>query len=79
VGLAEQVAEVRLGLLVLQLAPDGLSVPSAQYNLQRLYLAYSAATDQQDPVEVELRRNGEVVGWFTSGGLRYASPDGGRR
>jgi serine/threonine protein kinase len=79
VGLAEQVVEARLGLLVLQLAPDGLSVPSAQYNLQRLYLAYSAATDQPDPVELELRRNREVVGWFTSGGLRYASPGGGRR
>jgi serine/threonine protein kinase len=79
VGLAEQVVEARLGLLVLQLAPDGLSVPSAQYNLQRLYLAYSASTDQQDPVELELRRNGKVVGWFTSGGLRYTSPDGGRR
>jgi serine/threonine protein kinase len=79
VGLAEQVVEARLGLLVLRLAPDGLSVPSAQYNLQRLYLAYSASTDQQDPVELELRRNGKVVGWFTSEGFRYASPDGGRR
>jgi hypothetical protein len=61
-----------------------LSVPSAQYNLQRLYLAYSAATEQaatdpQDTVVLELRRNGAVVGWFTSGGLRYVSPDGGRR
>jgi serine/threonine protein kinase len=79
VGLAEHVVEARLGLLVLELAPDGLSVPSATYNLQRLYLAYSAATDQQDPVEVELRRNGEVVGWFTREGLRYADSDGGQR
>ena len=78
VGLAEQVVEARLGLLVLQLAPDGLSVPSAQYNLQRLYLAYSAATDQLDDVSLELRRNGKVVGWFTRQGLRHASSDGGR-
>jgi serine/threonine protein kinase len=79
VGLAENVVEVRLGLLVLQLAPDGLSVPSAQYNLQRLYLAYSAATDQQDTVALELRRNGEVVGWFSRVGLRHASSDGGQQ
>ena len=79
VGLAEHVVEARLGLLVIELAPDGLGVPSATYNLQRLYLAYSAATDQQDPVEVELRRNGEVVGWFTREGLRYADSDGGQR
>ncbi len=79
VGLAEKVVEARLGLLVLQLAPDGLGVPSASYNLQRLYLAYSAATDQQeDPVALELRRNGKVVGWFTREGLRRASSDGGR-
>jgi serine/threonine-protein kinase len=80
VGLADAVFETRLGVLVLQLAPDGLSVPSASYNLQRLYLAYSAATDHQgDTVTLELRRNGDVVGWFTREGLRYASADGGRR
>ena len=78
VGLAENVVEARLGLLVLQLAPDGLGVPSASYNLQRLYLAYSAATDQQDDVVLELRGNGKVVGWFTREGLRHASADGGR-
>ena len=78
VGLAENVVEARLGLLVLQLAPDGLGVPSASNNLQRLYLAYSAATDQQDDVVLELRGNGKVVGWFTREGLRHASADGGR-
>jgi hypothetical protein len=78
VGLAEQVIEVRLGLLVLELAPDGLDVPSASYNLQRLYLAYSAATDDQDTVALELQRDGKVVGWFTRGGLRHASSDGGQ-
>jgi hypothetical protein len=75
VGLAENVVEAQLGLLVVYLAPDGMQVPSASYNLQRLYLAYSAATKQQDTVALELRRNGELYGWFTREGLRYASPD----
>jgi eukaryotic-like serine/threonine-protein kinase len=80
VGLAQNVVEAQLGVLVVQLAPDGLSVPSASYNLQRLYLAYSAATDhQQDTIALELRRKGEVVGWFTREGLRHASSDRGRR
>jgi serine/threonine protein kinase len=79
VGLAERVVEARFGLLVLHLAPDGLSVPSASYNLQRLYLAYSAATDEPDTLALELRRNGQVAGWFTREGLRLANPDGGGR
>ena len=77
-NLADTLFEARLGVLVLQLAPDGLSIPSAEYNLQRLYLAYSAATDHQgSEVTLELRRNGKVVGWFTAEGLRYASAGGG--
>lgn len=76
VGLAERVVETRLGLLVVDLAPNGMGVPSASYNLQRLYLAYSAATEQQDTVAIELRREGKVYGWFTRAGLRYASGDG---
>jgi hypothetical protein len=74
VGLAEDVVERRMGLLVVQLTPEGMSVPSATYNLQRLFLAYSAASDHGDSVSVELRRNGEVFGWFTRWGLRYAKP-----
>jgi serine/threonine-protein kinase len=78
VGLAENVVETQLGLLVVDLAPDGMSVPSASYNLQRLYLAYSAATDL-DTVAVELRRQGRVYAWFTRVGLRYASEEADRR
>ena len=55
-----------------------MDVPSSSYNLQRLYLAYSAATMQPDTVALELRRDGRVYGWFTRQGLRYASPDGDR-
>ena len=55
-----------------------MDVPSASYNLQRLYLAYSAATKQPDTVALELRRNGTLYGWFTREGLRYASPGGDR-
>jgi hypothetical protein len=73
IGLAENVVEMRPGLLVVQLAEGGMEVPSASYNLQRLYLAYSAATRQQDTVALELRRNGELHGWFTREGFRQAS------
>jgi hypothetical protein len=78
VGLAENVVEAQPGLLIVQLAPEGMGVPSASYNLQRLYLAYSAATKQPDTVALELRRNGTLYGWFTREGLRYAGPDGDR-
>jgi hypothetical protein len=78
VGLAENVVEAQPGLLIVQLAPEGMDVPSASYNLQRLYLAYSAATKQPDTVALELRRKGTLYGWFTREGLRYASRDGDR-
>jgi hypothetical protein len=77
VGLAEDVVESRMGLLVIRLTDEGMSVPSATYNLQRLYLAYTAASDHPDSVALELRRSGEVLGWFTRAGLRYASPGEG--
>jgi ribosomal protein L9 len=78
VGLAEDVVEVQPGLLAVHLAPGGMDVPSTQYNLQRLYLAYSAATKQPDTVALELRLNGKLYGWFTREGLRSASSDGHR-
>lgn len=79
IGLAEHVAEVRPGLLAVHLAAGGMGVPSAHYNLQRLYLAYSAASRDQDSVVLELRRKNEVYGWFTRDGLRYTSADTERR
>jgi len=78
VGLAENVVEARPGLLIVNLAPNGMDVPSSTYNLQRLYLAYSAATTKPDTVALELRRDGRVYGRFTSAGMLYAGPDGGR-
>ena len=69
IGLAENIVELRPGLLVVELAPEGMEVPSASYNLQRLYLAYSAATRQQETVTLELRQNGARYGWFTRAGL----------
>ncbi len=74
-GLAENVAERRPGLLVVFLNPDGMNVPSAAYNLQRLYLAYSAATRQQADVAIELRQEGDLYGRFTREGLTYPSSD----
>ena len=50
-----------------------MDIPSSPYNLQRLYLAYSAATKQPDTVALELRLNGMLYGWFTREGLRSAS------
>jgi eukaryotic-like serine/threonine-protein kinase len=78
IGLAESIAEASPGLLIMHLAPDGMGVPSALYNLQRLYLAYSAATREQDTVALELRRDGKIFGWFTSQGLRSAEPGSDR-
>lgn len=75
IGLAENVAEMRRGLLAISLAPGGLGVPSATYNLQRLYLAYSAATRELDEVVLELRDDGEVYGRFTREGLVPAPAD----
>jgi len=72
IGMADDVAETSPGLLVVQLSKGGLGVPSAVYNLQRLYLAYSAASRQLDSVAIELRQNGRPYGWFTRLGLRYA-------
>jgi hypothetical protein len=72
--MAEDIVEASPGLLIVQLARDGLGVPSALYNLQRLYLAYSAATREQDTVALELRRKGVILGWFTRYGLRSAGP-----
>ncbi|HEX2220483.1 MAG TPA: protein kinase [Gemmatimonadales bacterium] len=69
IGLAEDIAEIRPGLLAVSLAPGGLSVPSGTYNLQRLYLSYSAATRQQDDVVLELWDDGTVYGRFTREGL----------
>jgi hypothetical protein len=76
VGLVENVVEAQPGLLIVNLAPNGMDVPSSTYNLQRLYLAYSAATTHPDTVTLQLRRDGRVYGWFTRGGMIYASPDG---
>lgn len=74
IGLAQGIVEASPGLLIVHLTRDGMGVPSALYNLQRLYLAYSAATREQDTVALELRRNGKTFGWFTSQGLRSAEP-----
>ncbi|HEY4649274.1 MAG TPA: serine/threonine-protein kinase [Gemmatimonadales bacterium] len=78
VGLAKNVVEAQPGLLIVDLATHGMDVPSSTYNLQRLYLAYSAATIQPDTVALELRQDGRVYGWLTRDGLRYPGPDGGR-
>ena len=69
IGLAEDVVEVRPGLLRVSLAPNGMGVPSASYNIQRLYLAYSAATREHDDIVLELRHADGVYGRFTRQGM----------
>lgn len=74
-GLAENVTEIRPGFLVVALTPAAMEAPSVTYNLQRLYLAYSAATRQRDEVALELRQGNELYGWFTRSGLVEARPE----
>ena len=68
-GIAEDVAEVQAGTLRVRLAPAAMDVPSFTYNLQRLYLAYSASTDHLEGATVELWQGRERYGRFTREGL----------
>jgi len=75
VGLAQNVAEIRPGVLLVALTPAAMDAPNVMYHLQRLYLAYSAATEHRSGVALELRYGRELYGWFTRDGLRQASSD----
>jgi hypothetical protein len=75
VGLAQNVAEIRPGVLLVALTPAAMDAPNVLYHLQRLYLAYSAATEHRNGVALELRYGRELYGWFTREGLRQASSD----
>jgi hypothetical protein len=74
-GVAEDVAEIRAGSLLVSLTPAAMHVPSVMYNLQRLYLAYSAATAYRDEVALELRHGKNLYGWFTRDGFRQAGSE----
>ncbi|MBA3895149.1 MAG: protein kinase [Gemmatimonadales bacterium] len=74
-GIAEDVAEIRRGSLLVSLAPSAMDVSSLMYNLQRLYLAYSAATGYQEDVVLVLRRGRELYGRFTRDGLTRVPSD----
>jgi serine/threonine protein kinase len=75
VGLAQNVAEIRPGVLLVALTPAAMDAPNVLYHLQRLYLAYSAATEHRSGVALELRHGRGLYGWFTRDGLREASSD----
>ena len=68
-GIAEDVAEVQAGTLRVRLTAAAMEVPSFTYNLQRLYLAYSASTDHLAGATVELWQGRERYGRFTREGL----------
>ena len=72
-GLAQNVAEIRPGVLLVALTPAAMDAPSVRYHLQRLYLAYSAATEHRRGVALELRHGRELYGWFTRDGLRQVN------
>jgi hypothetical protein len=52
-----------------------MDAPNVLYHLQRLYLAYSAATEHRSGVALELRHGRKLYGWFTRDGLRQAGSD----
>ncbi len=72
IGLAQDVAEIRPGVLLVALTPAAKDAPNVLYHLQRLYLAYSAATEHRGGVSLELRHGKQLYGWFTRDGLREA-------
>lgn len=75
VGLAQNIAEIRPGVLLVALTPAAMDAPNVLYHLQRLYLAYSAATEHRSGVALELRHGRKLYGWFTRDGLRQAGSD----
>jgi hypothetical protein len=74
-GIATDVAETEVGLLRVRLTPAAEGVPSFEYNLQRLYLAYSAATEHLEGVTVELWQGGQRYGRFIREGLMPADSE----
>ncbi|MGH7578758.1 MAG: hypothetical protein ACREM9_01195, partial [Gemmatimonadales bacterium] len=73
--LVERIAEISPGVLLVSLTPTAMDAPNVMYHLQRLYLAYSAATKHPGGASLELRHGRELYGWFTRNGLRQASAD----
>jgi hypothetical protein len=59
-------------VLLVALTPDAMGAPTVKFHLQRMYLAYSAATAQRSGVAIELRHGRKLYGWFTRDGLRLA-------
>lgn len=74
-GIAKDIAEIRPGSLRVSLTLAAMHVSSVLYNLQRLYLAYSAATQYHDDVELELRQGDALYGRFTRDGLTLVTPE----
>jgi hypothetical protein len=69
-GLANAMREVGRGRVAVVLSESALDrhVPLA-YHLERMYRAYRAAYDYGDTVALELWKDGEQVGTYTSQGL----------
>jgi hypothetical protein len=66
--------ESRWGLLKLMIGPGYPTVSSADFNLERLYRAYKAASYYSNDVVVELWRDGAKLGEVTDDGV-LVGPD----
>jgi hypothetical protein len=61
--------ESRWGLLKLMVGPGYTTVSSAEFNLERLYRAYKAASYYSNDVVVELWKDGAKIGEVTDDGV----------
>jgi hypothetical protein len=65
--------ESRWGLLKLMVGPGYTTVSSAEFNLERLYRAYKAASYYSNDVVVELWKDGAKLGEVTDDGVLVGS------
>ena len=65
--------ETRLGILRITLGPGFTTVSSARFNLERLYSAYKASSQQTEDTVIELWKDGAKIGEVTGSGVLVGS------
>jgi peptidase M48-like protein len=73
IRLIQSVYESTPGVLTVVMAEGTSMTSGGEYNLQRIYIAYSAATRYMDRVTLEIRQANRVVGWFSREGYSQAN------
>ena len=63
--------ELRPDTLTVELDEGAFTSASMEYNLGRLYLAYRGTTDYSSQGALQLQHQGQAVGLYTQGGLRW--------